>query len=295
MAIIASHKAQITYLERTRIVKADEKVSYLRESEGVERTFALPYGNMAVLLLGPGTSITQSAMHHLTEQGCLIGFTGGGGYPIFCGSLSEYRPTEYAQAWLLKWQTNAWQLAVAKHFQSTRVALVNKYWEKHDLSPECVEAAAKAGKAFISAMLPITEKTHLLGAEATYAKHLYHLLAQEFGVKFTREPQTKADSINELIDTHNYYAYGLAGVSLWVLGIPHSMPVLHGVTRRGALVFDVADIIKDGVLLPVAFKSARSGLDKSAHRKECSKHLEKSRALDILFTELKTALELELN
>ena len=73
MSILPSHKNVVTYLEHTRIVKADEKLSFIRDSKGVQYTFALPYGNMAVLLLGPGTSITQSAMHHLAEQNCLAG------------------------------------------------------------------------------------------------------------------------------------------------------------------------------------------------------------------------------
>lgn len=39
-------------------------------------------------------------------------------------------------------------------------------------------------------------------------------------------------------------------------------PVLHGDTRRGALVFDVADIIKDAFLLPVAFRSSYNNIEK---------------------------------
>ena len=100
MGILVSHKNQVTYLEYAKVIKADERVGYIQENSGTQYTFALPYGNMAVLLLGPGTSITQAAMHHLCAEGCLIGFTGGGGFPIFCGGLSEYRPTEYAQSWL---------------------------------------------------------------------------------------------------------------------------------------------------------------------------------------------------
>jgi hypothetical protein len=31
----------------------------------------------------------------------------------------------------------------------------------------------------------------------------------------------------------------------WVLGVPHGLAVLHGKTRRGGLVFDVADLVKN--------------------------------------------------
>lgn len=289
MTILSSHKTAVTYVEYTRIVKADEKVSYLKENKGIQYTFALPYGNTAVLLLGPGTSITQSAMHHLCSEGCLVGFTGGNGFPIFCGSLSEYRPSEYVQSWLLKWPDKAWRLRVACHFQKVRTELVNEYWKDYGLSPATLEGAREAGEKLIAVQGSAPDQETLLGFEATYAKRLYGLLAKEFGVEFTRMPRSKSDYINDLIDTHNYYAYGLAGTALWVLGIPYAFAVLHGETRRGALVFDVADMIKDGMLLPLAFLSAKDGKDKSAHKKECAKVLQLNKCLAILFNELKAA------
>jgi CRISP-associated protein Cas1 len=45
-----------------------------------------------------------------------------------------------------------------------------------------------------------------------------------------------------------------------VLGISFALPVLHGKTRRGALVFDVADLFKDAIVLPHAFNSVEEGL-----------------------------------
>jgi len=290
--MLPSHKIAITYLEFTKVVKADEKVSYLREQKGIQLTFALPYSNTAVLLLGPGTSITQSAMHHLCSEGCMVGFTGGDGFPIFCGSLSEYRPSEYVQAWMLKWQEKTWRVRVAKHFQKVRVNIVNTHWKSHGLSQSTLDGAREAGEKLIAAQASVFDQDTLLGIEAAYAKRLYGLLAREFEVEFTRLPRSNADYINDLIDSHNYYAYGMAGTALWILGIPHALAVLHGETRRGALVFDVADMIKDGMLLPLAFMSAKSGKDKSAHKKECAKVLQLESCLATLFNELKTAIEL---
>lgn len=292
MGILASHKNQVTYLEYAKVIKADERVGYTQENSGVQYTFALPYGNMAVLLLGPGTSITQAAMHHLCAEGCLVGFTGGGGFPIFCGGLSEYRPTEYAQAWLTRWQSEAWRLEVARLFQRVRVALVNKQWARYGLSSVTLGTVATAGDALLAAQDGASTKEALLGHEAVYAKRLYQALAVEFDVAFKREPQVKGDYVNELIDAHNYYAYGIAGAALWTLGIPFSFPVLHGETRRGALVFDVADMFKDGILLPLAFISNKEQRDKGGHRKECAKWLHLENSLNLVFREVQNALGL---
>ena len=61
-------------------------------------------------MLGTGTSITQAAMRMLASAGVLVGFTGGGGTPLFMGCeiewmtpQSEYRPTEYMQGWMQFW------------------------------------------------------------------------------------------------------------------------------------------------------------------------------------------------
>src|SRR4051794_39053124 len=58
--------------------------------------------------------------------------------------------------------------------------------------------------------------------------------------------------INAAIDHGNYLAYGLAGVVLWSLGVPASLAALHGKTRAGGLVFDLADTLKDPFVLPIA-------------------------------------------
>lgn len=52
------------------------------------------------------------------------------------------------------------------------------------------------------------------------------------------------------------------------MGIPHGFAVMHGKTRRGALVFDVADLIKDAIVLPTAFIAAHEG-DKEPFRQRC--------------------------
>lgn len=289
--MLPSHKNQIHYLEHTKIVKIDERIAYTKDIKAKEFYFAIPYANTSVILLGPGTSITQSAMHHLASEGVMIAFTGGDGFPIFAGSLSEYRPTEYCQKWLSNWQDYNWRINTAKQFQKKRIELVNEIWGKIIDDFEEIEGDVNdCGKKFIEGLSISNTKESILGYEANYAKSLYRILSNHYNIKFKRQPQLKTSSVNELIDSHNYYAYGIASGSLWVLGIPHAFPVLHGDTRRGALVFDVADIIKDAFLLPVAFRSVNNGIGKDKHKKECIKILNLTQAMTILFNEIKKAI-----
>ena len=64
---------------------------------------------------------------------------------------------------------------------------------------------------------------------------------------------------NSFIDHGNYIAYGYAASSLNVLGISFAFPVMHGKTRRGGLVFDVADLFKDALVPRTAIERDKSG------------------------------------
>ena len=72
-----------------------------------------------------------------------------------------------------------------------------------------------------------------------------------------------------------------------MLGLPHGLAILHGKTRRGGLVFDAADIIKDAIILPQAFISAQNGDNEKQFRQACINNLIRFEALDIIINTLK--------
>ena len=72
-----------------------------------------------------------------------------------------------------------------------------------------------------------------------------------------------------------------------MLGLPHGLAVLHGKTRRGGLVFDAADLVKDAAILPQAFLSAMRGDDEQQFRRQCIEALTRSESLDFIIDTLK--------
>ena len=129
--------------------------------------------------------------------------------------------------------------------------------------------------------------THLLTTEAKLTKQLYKIAARNSNVvDFVRERQA-VDLANILLNHGNYLAYGLAASSLWVLGIPHGLAVMHGKTRRGALVFDVADLVKDAIVLPWAFICAGEGASDQEFRQQCLQSFTDHKALDYMFKQIK--------
>lgn len=79
----------------------------------------------------------------------------------------------------------------------------------------------------------------------------------------------------------------MANIALYILGIPYALRVIHGTTRRGALVFDVADLFKDALILPMAFRAAREGLDDRAFRNEVIAEIDRQKVLGFLLDTLK--------
>lgn len=285
--MLFSHRQGVLYVEHCRIVASDGQVSFVRAVDALEKHWSIPHANVCVLLCGPGTSITHQAAHRLSEEGVMLGFVSGGGTPLFFASQSEYRPTEFCQQWVSRWQSQEWRLAVARHFAKARCKQVLHCYKKEGLLVEEVEETVAN---FESMLATSSSVSVLLGHEATFAKSLYAYHRKRWGAKeFARIPQGE-DLVNKYIDAGNYMAYGLAASVLWVLGVPHAFPVTHGMTRRGALVFDLADTIKDAMLLPVAFDCGYEKTKEQMHRARCLAMLDKHNALVFLFDTMKEAI-----
>ena len=298
-AILHSKRANIYYLEHCRVMQKDGRVLYLTEAKDENHYYNIPIANTTVILLGTGTSITQAAVRMLAQAGVLIGFSGGGGTPLYVGTeiewmnpQSEYRPTEYVQAWLSFWFDDQKRLTAGKSFQAARIGYLKRVWGKDkDLKAEGFYAddaqIESALQQFESSTKNAASPTDLLLTEAKLTKTLYKMAANLTGVKnFVREHES-SDKANDFLNHGNYLAYGLAACTLWVLGIPHGFAVMHGKTRRGALVFDVADLIKDAIVLPWSFISAKEGASEQEFRQQVLQAFTDHKALDFMFDTVK--------
>lgn len=302
-AILHSKRANLYYLEYCRVMQKDGRVLYLTESSKENLYFNIPIANTTVLLLGNGTSITQAAVRMLAQAGVLIGFSGGGGTPLYMANdveqpiewftpQSEYRPTEYFQGWMSFWFYDEKRLSAAKQFQQARIEYLDKVWSKdRDLKTEgfsMTDAGIEVALGrFNDCMVTAKKSSDLLLTEAQLTKALYKFAANTTKTEgFTRQHQS-TDKANDFLNHGNYLAYGLAATTLWVLGIPHGFAVMHGKTRRGALVFDIADLIKDAIVLPWAFICAKENATEQEFRQQILQAFTDHKALDFMFEQVK--------
>ena len=309
--ILHSKRANLYYLRHCRVLVNGGRVEYVTEEGDQSLYWNIPIANTTTLLLGTGTSVTQAAMRELAKAGVMVGFSGGGGTPLYSANemdievawfspQSEYRPTEYLQHWVRFWFDDALRLEAAKAMQRARLARVAEHWARNRaladagfaLAGERLTAALDASLRQID-LAP--DNTALLTEEARLTKKLFKLAcdATDYGDFVRAKNGSGADPANSVLDHGNYLAYGLGATAAWVLGLPHGLAVLHGKTRRGGLVFDIADLVKDALILPQAFISAMRGDDEQNFREACISNLVQAEALDFMIDTVKSiALDL---
>lgn len=296
--ILHSKRANLYYLEHCRVMQKDGRILYLSEEDRNNLYYNIPIANTTVILLGTGTSVTQAAMRVLSQAGVLVGFCGGGGTPLFMGTevcwftpQSEYRPTEYVQGWLSWWWEESKRLQAAKQLQKARLDYLLDVWQRdknlmgYGFHQENILTTIQQFKVNIDQQNSIM---NLLQQEARLTKLLYQFATQLTDQTGFSRDHDGIDKANSFLNHGNYLAYGLGATTAWVLGIPHGFAVMHGKTRRGALVFDIADLVKDALVLPLAFISAKENLSEQQFRQECLNQFIKYEALDFQFEVVKT-------
>jgi CRISPR-associated protein Cas1 len=136
-------------------------------------------------------------MRELARAGVLVGFCGGGGKPLFSANevdievawlspQSEYRPTEYLQAWVRFVFEDALRLKAAKAFQCARLERIAAYWPS---SRELRDAGFSVRSDELTALLKTAtegveaaiDTETLLTGEARLTKALFRLAAHATG------------------------------------------------------------------------------------------------------------------
>ncbi|MGL5036500.1 MAG: type I-F CRISPR-associated endonuclease Cas1f [Aeromonas sp.] len=304
--ILHSKRANLYYLQYCRVLVNGGRVEYVTD-EGKESLYwNIPIANATCILLGTGTSITQAAMREFAKAGVLVGFCGGGGTPLFAANevevnvswltpQSEYRPTEYLQQWVSFWFCDTARLQAAISFQKVRITQIRKAWLGAAMKREHTFAIdetslEKVLQRFESQLAVCRTSTDVLAQEASMTKALYKLAGNAvcYGEFSRAKHGSGIDVANRFLDHGNYLAYGIGATACWVIGLPHGLSVLHGKTRRGGLVFDVADLIKDALILPQAFIAAMAGEEEQEFRQRIIRGFNQHGALDVMIDTLQS-------
>ncbi len=279
-AVLHSHRANLYYLEHCRVMQKDGRVLYLTEAKKQNLYYNIP-------------------IRMLAQAGVLVGFSGGGGTPLLMANeiewltpQGEYRPTQYLQGWMGFWFEKEKRFSAGVNIQQKRIEYLQRVWgNDRELKSEGVQlndpVLQTALTRYQKRLAAADKHADLLLTEAELTKFLYKYMTNAVNLVGFKRERDGTDQANGFLNHGNYLAYGLAATTLWVLGIPHGFAVMHGKTRRGALVFDVADLIKDAIILPWAFICAKEGATEQEFRQQCLLAFTQHKSLEFMFNQVK--------
>lgn len=221
------------YLERCRIEQDDKSIACF-DQWGVTK---IPCAALAVIMLGPGTSITHEAIRTILENGCLILWTGEEGVRFYGQGMGETR--------------SAYKLVRQAALASDpikRIEIVRKMYLIRFREVENIEG------------LSLEE---LRGMEGVRVRSAYAKASKTYGVpwsgrSYKRDSWGSTDAINKALSTANSCLYGVCHAAIVTAGYSPGLGFIHN-GKQLSFVYDIADLYKVETAIPVAFKAAAKG------------------------------------
>ncbi|MCW5961313.1 MAG: type I-E CRISPR-associated endonuclease Cas1 [Pyrinomonadaceae bacterium] len=215
------------YVEHCRI-EQDSKAIAIYDVEGKT---SVPCANLSTLLIGPGSTITHSAVKSLADNGCLVLWSGEGGVRFYAQGLGETRSARHLlrQAYLSS--VPELRLRVVRRMYEMR------FNESLDESLTLQQIRGKEGVRVRTAYGQASERT---GVEWT-------------GRSYNRTNWFDSSPINRALSSANSCLYGVCHAAIVSAGYSTALGFIH-IGKMLSFVYDIADLYKADLTIPVAFE-----------------------------------------
>lgn len=215
------------YLEHCK-VDQDADGLCAHDKDGTTR---IPIDQLALLMLGPGTAISHAAMRSLADNSCLVAWVGEQGVRLYAHSTGSTFSSRRIQIQAKLATDEASRLGVARRMYQKRFP--------NPLSPEVT-------------------MEQLRGMEGIRVRQTYERLAKEYGVPwqgrvYDQDDWDAGDTLNRALSVANACLYGVCHAAIVSVGLSPALGFVHR-GRMLSFVYDVADLYKTEISLPVAFQ-----------------------------------------
>lgn len=199
--------------------------------------YAIPYQGVSMILLGPGTSITQDVLRLCARHGTLIAAVGEGGVKSYTAPPMGQGSSGVARLHAQRWANPKQRLDTARRLYAWRFGRI----------------------------LPHRDIETLRGIEGARIKESYRLIAQRFGIpwhgrRYDRQNPTSADLPNQAINHAATFVEAAADIAVAAVGALPPLGFIHE-DSSNAFTLDIADLFRVDVTLPLAFSAVRTYLD----------------------------------
>jgi CRISPR-associated protein Cas1 len=218
------------YVEHARIDRHENSIAVWDE----EGCTPAPASSLAVLMLGPGTRITQSAVTMLADNNCLVIWCGEENVRFYACGMGG---TRSASAMLHQ--------ARLVSDDSLRLQVVKQmYWMRFG--------------TVVDTALSIEQ---LRGMEGARVRDTYSRMGRETGLEWTgrsydRGQWNHADPVNRALSCANSCLYGVVHAAILSTGYSPALGFIH-TGKQLSFVYDIADLYKSELTIPLAFAVAK--------------------------------------
>lgn len=230
----------------------------------------IPIGNVACLMLEPGTRVSHAAASLAAKTGTLLIWIGEGGIRLY----SSGQPGGARSDRLLL------QAKIALN-ESARLKVVRKMYEMRFKEPPPAKRSIE----------------QLRGIEGSRVKETYKLMAKKYkvpwkGRKYDVKDWEAGDIANRCISAATSCLYGITEAAILAAGYAPAIGFIH-TGKPLSFVYDIADIYKFDTVIPIAFKIASQAPQKPDQivRKECRNTFIESKILEKLIPTIQEVLD----
>jgi len=260
-------KLTYLYVERAVIEQQDYAIA-IHRADGSHT--AVPAAALAVLMLGPGTTLTHAAVKALAENNCQVLWIGEHGVRFYAQGLGGARASRN----LLR------QAFLATHEEARLQVVVRMYCMRFDDQPPS----------------DITLQ-QLRGKEGIRVRESYAKAARQFGIewrgrRYDRGKWSAADPVNRALSAANSCLYGLCHAAVLSGGYSPGLGFIH-TGKQLSFIYDVADLYKAQISIPVAFEAAAAGSEdiEPRVRRMCRNVFRESRLVQRVLPDIAKALD----
>ncbi len=256
------------YLEHCQLNREDGAIT-VKDEKG---TVYVPAASISVLMLGPGTSVTHRAMELIGDAGVSVVWVGEHGVRYYAGgrALTHRSNLLVRQAELVSNQRL--HLKVVRKMYQLR-------FPNEDVSGLTLQ--------------------QLRGREGSRIRNVYKSSSKEWNIpwngrEYDPEDYSAGDTVNQALSAGHACLYGLAHAVIMALGCSPGLGFVH-VGHDCSFVYDIADLYKAEVTIPIAFEIAAQNPDhlSSAVRRKVRDAMVEARLLERMVHDIHYLFEKE--
>ena len=265
----------LLWLSRGELCVVDGCLPFLRGRDGAAPTLdQIPHQAVSMILLGPGSSVTQDALRLLARHGTLMAAVGEDGVRSYTALPLLPDRSDVARRQAELWGNPRRRISVARHMYALRLGEV----------------------------LPHRDLDTLRGIEGARVKAIYKLMAEKHGIRwqgrlYDRADPNAADMANQAINHAATAVQAAAALAVQSLAALPPLGFIHEDSGQ-SFVLDIADLFRDTVTLQIAFTAAKRAeqVDETVDRlvrREAATVFRKQQVIGAMIDRIKQVLRMD--